>query len=404
MDCCPKLLGKKFTVVSSVEMSKEIPMVRIMFVVNTSWFFISHRLSLAVAAMREGYEVHLATQVYSESDRQRILSSGIRLHEMPMPRASVSPFLNAALLCRLVALYWRVRPTIVHHVTMKPNLLGGIAARLLRVPASVYAISGLGYSFTGSDTKAIAARGVLMRSLKFALGHRCSRVIFQNPDDLHALVVSGIVSSDRAVLIRGAGVELRLYTSLNEAPGRLRVLMASRLLREKGVEEYIKAAAILKEQGVEADFLLAGAIDMENPGAVPESEIRAHVIRGDVEWLGNVSDMVGLMASVHVVCLPSYYGEGIPKVLIEAAAASRAIVTTDTPGCREIVADGVNGILIEPKSVSALAQAIRKLVLDPGQRVAMGRRGRELVERDFALEKVVGQTMAIYRTLSSASI
>jgi len=373
---------------------------RLLFVVNTSWFFISHRLALAVAAREAGYDVHLATQVYSPAERQKILDAGITLHELEIPRSSTSVIANVRLLYRFARLYRRIRPEIVHHVTMKPNVLGGWAARLTRVHASVFAVSGLGFVFTGTGFRANLRRRVLKSVMRSSLGHRNSRVIFQNPDDERTLTEAGVVGRGRAVLIRGAGVDLADYPPTPESPGRVRVLLATRLLREKGVAEFVAAAKALRAAGVRADFLLAGEVDDQNPGSFTRDEVQAWHDAGHVEWLGHVPAMAPILAGVHVVTLPSYYGEGVPKVLIEAAAAARAIVTTDMPGCREIVQNEVNGLLVPPRDVEALSAALERLINTPAERMRMGTAGRAQVASEFTLAQVVGQTLQVYKTLT----
>ena len=372
----------------------------LLYVVNVSWFFISHRLALAVAAGAMGYGVHVATQVCSDDERKQIVDAGIVVYDLDIPRSALGPWKNLALLWRLIVLYRRIRPDIVHHVTMKPNVLGGWAARMTGVPGVVYAISGLGSVFAGEGIVAGLRQGVLKWVMHSALAHRNSRVIFQNPDDAHTLTRAGVVNSDRAVLIRGAGVDLADYSMAPEPSGVVTVLFASRLLREKGVAEFVAAARSLRAAGVQARFLLAGKVDEENPGSFTEAEVLAWDAAGIIQWLGYVSPIARILADVNIVALPSYYGEGIPKVLIEAAAAGRAIVTTDMPGCREIVKHEFNGLLVPPRDVAALASALRRLVEHPADRLRMGLAGREHVAAAYTLKQVVEQTLQVYRTLT----
>lgn len=372
---------------------------RLLYVVNVSWFFISHRLALAVAARAAGCEVHVATRIHSEQDRRTIVDAGLTLHDVAISRSSWGPLNNLAALWSLVALYRRLQPDLVHHVTMKPNVLGGWAARLTGVPAVVYAISGLGFVFTGEGRVAGVRRAILKWVMRSSMGHRNSRVVFQNPDDQRSLVEAGVVRAMNAVLIRGAGVDFADYPLTPEIVGTIRVLLATRLLREKGVAEYVAAARALRASGVLAQFLLAGNVDGENPGSFKQEEVEAWQAAGDIQWLGHVSPMGAVLAGVHIVVLPSYYGEGVPKVLIEAAAAGRAIVTTDMPGCREIVQHELNGLLVPPRDVAALTRAIRRLIENPDDRKRMGMAGRARVDAEYTLQHVVGQTLRVYREL-----
>lgn len=378
------------------------PSRRLLYVVNVSWFFLSHRLPLAVEARRRGYEVHLATHVSSTGDRATIEAAGIVLHELEVRRSDQSVSGNVGLFIVLWHLYRNLQPALVHHVTLKPVLLGGIAARLARVPAVVAAVPGLGFSFVARGGWAAIRRWLVLRGLRLALRPLRGRTIFQNSDDMHLLVESGCVRRDDARLIPGAGVDVARFQSLPEAPGRVRVLLAARMLREKGIECFVAAANLLRKRGVDAEFLLAGEPDPENPGSLSPDQLRAWGATGIINWLGKVDDMAGLMRDVHIVCLPSYYGEGVPKVLIEAAAAGRAIVTTDTPGCRDIVRANLNGLLVPPRQPHALAEALGQLIGDPGRRVLFGTAGRALVESHFSLERVVTDTMAVYAELLPA--
>lgn len=370
----------------------------LLYVVNVSWFFLSHRLPLAVRAKRLGYEVHLATHVASAGDREAARAAGIQVHDLAIGRSEQGVLNNLTVLADLYRLYRRLAPDLVHHVTMKPVILGGIGARLAHVKSVVSAIPGLGYAFV-ADGWIAAARRILLRSgLRLALGHRNSVAIFQNPDDMGELVNAGVADAARCVLIRGSGVDTRMFITAPEPSGIVRVLLAARMLREKGVETFVEAARILQQRGIAVEFQLAGEPDPGNPGSLSESQLREWDSSGVVRWLGHQKDMVRVLSAVHIVCLPSY-GEGVPKVLIEAAASGRAIVATDMPGCREIVRHEFNGLLVPPKNAPALADAISTLAQDDEKRRLFGRRGRQLAETEFDVIKVVDETMRVYERL-----
>jgi glycosyltransferase involved in cell wall biosynthesis len=370
---------------------------RLLFVVNEPDFFLSHRLPLAIAARARGYDVHIATRFGSGVAKLRSL--GFPHHVVPLSRSGKNVAAELWSLWTLVRLMRRLRPDVVHLVTIKPVLYGGIAARVAGVSAVVAAVSGLGFVFTSKGIGAQLLRGVVIALYRSALKHRRQRVIFQNPTDRLALVDRGIVPVEQTVLLAGSGVDLRAYRYKSEAPGVPVVVMASRLLNDKGVHEFVRAAARMRKNGVVARFLLAGEPDPGNPQSVSEEDVAAWRSAGDVEVLGYCKDVASLFYASHVVVLPSYYGEGLPKVLAEAAACGRAIVTTDLPGCRDSVDPGVSGLLIPARDVASLCEAIRKLIDDPGLRQSMGRAGRQVAEGRYSIEHIVAAHLEIYATV-----
>jgi glycosyltransferase involved in cell wall biosynthesis len=372
---------------------------RLLFVVNDTGFFLSHRLSLAIAAQEAGFEIHLAALDTGGLDGIR--AHGITYHPLAVDRAGINPLREFRLLWQLVRLIPAVRPTIMHTVTIKPVLYGGIAARLLGVPSLVSAVSGLGLVFVGGDRKASSVRGAVRALYRLALGHRNSCAIFQNPDDCRYMIDAGLTSSERTVLIRSSGVDIGVFQPSPAPPDPPIVIMPARLLWPKGVGEFVEAARLLRRGRVPIRMALVGEPAVHSPASVTQSVIESWVDQGAIEWWGHQSDMPQVYAQSHIVCLPSYYGEGVPRVLIEAAACGRPIVTTDTPGCREVVEHGHNGLLVPPRTPTALAAALGTLARDPELRSEMGRRGRERAVAEFSLDRVVGATLAVYRRLSA---
>ena len=287
---------------------------------------------------------------------------------------------------------------MVHLVTIKPILYGGVAARLAGVPSVVVAVSGLGYVFLASGLKAFFVRAVVAGMYRLVLGKRNLKVIFQNPDDREILVQRSVLRRDKVVMIRGSGVDLSAYSVKPVPKGAPVVVMAARLLRDKGVYEFVEAARLLKQRGLAAQFWLAGAPDAGNPASVDEAELTVWRRAETVKLLGHRNDIEQVFAQSSIVVLPSYR-EGLPKVLIEAAACGRAVVTTDVSGCRDAVEPGVTGLLVPPRDAVALADAIQRLLLDAGLRERMGLAGRRLAEREFSIEKVVAAHLAVYRKL-----
>jgi glycosyltransferase involved in cell wall biosynthesis len=292
----------------------------------------------------------------------------------------------------------------VHGFTIKCAVYGSIAARLAGIPARVNAVAGMGYVFTSNAPRALVLRPVIRKLLRFALDGDGARLILQNPDDVDLFARARLVKPDRVRLIPGSGVDCSRFTppptgaAAPAGRNRFRVVLPARLLWDKGVAEYVDAARQVRAAGLPIDFLLAGDPDPGNPAAVPEAVIRGWVAEGVVEWLGHVQDMPGLFHSVDAVVLPSYR-EGLPKGLIEAAACALPLVTTDVPGCREVVTDGVDGLLVPAKDARALAAAIIRLHEDPAlrQRVAAAARTKALAE--FDEQRVVERTLGVYREL-----
>ena len=330
---------------------------------------------------------------------EAIRRSGIRLIPFDLSRRGVNLISESAMLARLVALYRTEKPDLVHHVAMKPVLYGSLAARLTGVPHVVNALAGLGYVFTSGQLKARILRPVIGGAFRMILGGRGSRLILQNQDDQALFIRKRFIQTERIALIKGSGVDTTVFSPTPEPPGTPVVMLASRMLWDKGVKEFVDAARLLKTRGVEARFILVGDTDRHNPCAIPQEQLKAWHTEGAVEWWGYRKDMSAVFAESHIVCLPSFYGEGVPKVLIEAAACGRPIVTTDAPGCREIVKDGVNGLLVPVRTVAELAHAVQRLVEHPGVRRTMGMKGRELVVNEFSEQRVVADTMAVYASL-----
>ena len=374
---------------------------RLLFVVNAPEFFLSHRLPIALAAKRAGYEVHVATADDGQACRT-ITEQGLIHHIVPLTRSGQHPVRELAAIMSLCRLMKRLHPDLVHLVTIKPVLYGGLAARLAGVPAVVAAVSGLGTVFVSRGGRAGLVRRVVGVLYRLALGHRNLAVIFQNPDDRAALTRIGAVEAHQTRLIRGSGVALEDCPLVPEPEGRPVVTMAARLLREKGVVEFVEAARLLAKRGVEVRFRLIGSPDPGNPTSITPEELAIWRDEGLVELPGYRNDITAQYAQSHIVCLPSYR-EGLPKSLVEAAACGRAVVTSDVPGCRDAIEPGKSGVLVPARDAVALADAIQRLVEDGEQRRAMGRAGRELAEREFAIDKIVAAHLAIYRELEASA-
>ena len=367
----------------------------LLMVVNVDWFFLSHRLPIALAARAAGMRVTVAAA--DTGRRQEIEKHGLHFEPLRLTRGMSNPWADSRTLFSLIGLYRRLHPDIIHHVTIKPVLYGSLAARLVSNAAVVNAISGLGYVFSGAEMARWIRR--LSSSLyRIALGHPRSKTIFQNQDDLNDFVRARAVTPGNAVLIRGSGVDCAHFQPVPEPAGPPVVVLASRMLWDKGVLDFVNAVQLLRAQGVAARFTLVGDVDPDNPASIPRAQLEQWRDAGIVEWWGARTDMNAIMQQATIVVLPSRR-EGLPKVLIEAAASGRPIVTTDVPGCREVVRNGVNGLLVPVGDVPALAAAMGELLADPALRNRMGQAGRQRAESEFAIELVVDQTMDVYRSL-----
>lgn len=369
---------------------------RIVFVVNVDWFFMSHRLPLAQAVLRAGAEVYV---IGSDTGYSGDLEAeGVRFIAVPIVRSKVNVLAEVRTLFRLGRIYRELRPDIVHHITIKPILYGSLAARATPRAAIVNAVSGRGSVF-GDSHRHRTVRIAVDLLYKFAVANRASRTIFQNVEDRDYFLSKRWIRENDAVLIRGSGVDMQEFRPTPEPCGTPIVLFASRLLREKGVEDFVAVARRFSTAGVGCRFVLVGRIDSGSPTAVARSEVDAWVQEGIIEWWGNRNDMSAVYSQATLVVLPTFYKEGVPKALIEAAACGRPIVTTDVPGCRDIVRDGQNGFLIPPRDRDALAHAIRTLLDSPLLRQRFGEEGRRLAAREFDVSIVTAQTLAIYRSL-----
>ena len=363
--------------------------------------FVLHRMGLAKAAQNAGYDIHVAAP--DEAERQSIAAAGFHFHEIPLDRRSINPWREFRCIAALVRLFRELRPDLVHAMRLKPIVYGGIAARVTRASAIVYGTTGLGYAFSKNSIKTILLRTVLKAGFRQALRHPNCRILVENPDDASTLVSCGLVAAGMARVIKGVGIDLSQFPLLGQAEGEPVVVLASRMLWDKGVGEFVSAAVRLRAEGVRARFALVGDTDPGNRSAVPASQLEEWKRLGIVEWWGWQKEMAPVFAQAHVVCLPSYYREGVPRILIEAAACGRPIVTTDAPGCREIVNHNHNGLLVPVKDSTALAAALRTLIEDPAMRERMGINGRALAAGEFSQECVNEATLRVYDELLGSS-
>ncbi len=370
---------------------------KVLYFVSVDWYFISHRFDLAKEMVRQGNEVVLVTSLGAY--RQVLESAGIKVIDFNVGRSNFNIFNDVRLFCQLVKIYRSEMPDLVHHVAMKPVLYGSLAARFAGVSSVVNALGGLGFVFSSDSLRAKIYRVLLVTFLRLSLRRGHSHFIFQNQENIDLFLKAKILSAAQISLQRGAGVCLSHFNVTPESGGTPLVILASRMIWDKGIAEFVKAARIVRELGFSVDFKLYGRVDLENPNSIPEKQLHAWTSEGVVTWGGESKNINNLFARSAIVCLPTFYGEGVPKVLIEAASCGRPIITTDTPGCNDIVHDGDNGILIEPKSVQSLVDALIVLLESAELRQSMGCNGRKRVESGFSMHEIIAETSDIYSRL-----
>ena len=371
---------------------------KILFFANTDWYLYNFRLPLACYLRDQGHEVVMLSPPGSYV--AHLQAAGFRALTVPMQRRSLNPVRELALHSHIRRLYARERPDLVHHFTIKCVVYGSLAARLARIPARINAVTGLGHVFTSHSVKARLLRPPVRALLRLALGGSNSRLILQNSDDLATFQQTRLIGPAQIRLIRGSGVNTARFQSAPRpvAATPCKILLATRLLWEKGVGEYVAAARQLRQEGIAAEFLLAGDPDPGNPTSVPLEQLAAWRQEGSIILLGHVDDMAALWPQIDIAVLPSY-GEGMPRSLIEAAACGLPLVTTDAPGCRESVEHDTNGLLVPPRDSTALAAVIRRLCLEPKTRQRMGQASRAKALAEFDERLVFEKTLAVYREL-----
>lgn len=374
-------------------------MTKIILSSNTDWYLYNFRFSLAKEILDHGYDLLLLSPPgrYSEI----LLSNGMRWKAIRLSRRGLNPISDFSTLLQYIGVYRREQPDLVHHFTFKPVIFGSIAARYAGIPATVNSVTGLGYLFVNPGRLAPLLRLVVRPLLRLALKNSRGMTIFQNEEDAHFFEEQGLVRSGQYLTIESSGVDVERFIPTPEPAGDPIVLLAARMLWDKGVGELVEAARILSQRGVQGKVVLVGDVDPGNPATIEEAQLRDWENEGVVEWWGHQDDMPEILGRCHVVVLPSY-GEGVSRTLIEAAAAGRPIVASDVPGCREVVSHGKNGFLVPPKDPRSLADAISRLLSDRDLRIRMGQAGRDIALERFSDKLVNAKTLQIYSSLLGA--
>ena len=374
---------------------------KLVILINNLSFFCSHRLPIVEAAKNKKFNIIIGYGERGDVNPSELEKKGFKVCFVPIKRGSINLFKDLQSMFYIWRFLKKEKPDIVHLVTIKPYLYGGVIARLTGVPSLVSAVSGLGTLFVHKNLKSKFLKFLLYPMYLLAFNHLNQIVVFQNKDDAKVLISWGVIKSHKVRFIKGSGVRLKNFTNLDDRKGMPTVCFAARLLVDKGVYEFVSAASLLKNRGVKARFFLAGDLDINNPTGLTNDDLKKIKEDGCVEILGFQKDIPSLYSQSHIICLPSYR-EGFPKSLMEAAAAARAVVTTDVPGCRDAIIPNKTGLIVPARNYVALADAIQVLIENPEKRRAMGNAGRKLAEKEFKIENIVEEHLKIYDYLNKS--
>jgi glycosyltransferase involved in cell wall biosynthesis len=364
------------------------------YLVTEDWYFLSHRLPMALAAQRAGYDVHVLT--HCDRDAAKIASHGFQVHDLPWRRGSANPVNVCRVVWKIRSVYRELKPELVHHIALEPCLIGSMAAYGLPM-ARVNAVTGLGSIFTAGSLKARFVRYAVSRLLKWTLTQPGSVGLLQNPDDCATIAALGI-PANRIELIPGSGVDTDELVPLPEPPTPITIGFVGRLLVDKGLYPLVEAFDLLAQRGVDVRLVIAGSADPANPSSVSPADLAVWKERAGIAFLGHVADIRTVWQVAHIAVLPSRR-EGLPKSLLEAAACGRPIVATDVPGCREIARDNVNALLVPPENAVALADALERLVRDGKLRRQFGKAGREIVKSEHSSPTIGAAITKLYDRL-----
>lgn len=367
------------------------------FVINVDWYFDLHWMERAEYFRSLGYVVHIISNFDDKIIKNNLLAKGYYCHHLVVKRKSVNLFNELVSINQLWTLFKSINPDLIHSITIKPNVYSGLLNRLFFNKPIIYSITGLGAVFSSSSFKFIILRRVITALYKF-ISTRQSHFVFENCEDSELLKSLGVLKYSNGTVVKGAGIDLNRFKP-SQPPKNGSILFAARLLQDKGLGCLVEAQKLLKERGCHFSLNVAGIIDNDVSSAIPLGQIEAWANNGDINWLGNVRDMPNLISQNDVICLPTAYGEGVPRILIEAASCQRPIIATDVAGCREIVSHGVNGYLVTPKDPVMLAHFLQDLLKDKNKLITFGANGRKKVEQEFSQEIVFEKTLQIYQSL-----
>ncbi len=358
---------------------------------NTDWYLYNFRLAYAEFLKAQGWDVVLMSPDGEYAEKLKEL--GFRHIALEFSRKGMNPAAENDTIRRIREVYAAERPDLVHHFTIKCMIYGSLAARQVGIKSIVNSVTGLGFVFLSRKPSVCLLRAVIKRLYKKAF--KGTQVIFENPDDRALFIELGLVGESNSHVILGTGIDTDTFVPVRPPDSTPLTILPARMLWDKGIGEFVEAATAIREEGIQARFALIGKLDEGNPACVESETLTRWQKEGNVEWWGWQEDIYACISLADIVCLPSYR-EGLPKILLEAASCGRPIVTTDVPGCREIVMDGVNGLLVQVKSTEALKEALIRLIKDRDLRIRMGEAGREFAVSRFSTEIVNRETYQIY--------
>jgi len=361
---------------------------------NTDWYLFNYRLPLAISLREKGHDVIMVSPPGEYVPH--IQRNNFHWQSIHLSRRGINPLVEFKTIIQLARLYRREKPDVVHHFTIKCVLYGSFAAHRSGIENIINAVTGLGYIFSTQNILTKIARVIVKWFYRKLL--KGTRVIFQNQRDLDFFVTGNLASEDQCLLIPGSGVDTEKFHPSPIPDGKAKIVLPARMLWDKGIKEFVEAAKFVRDAGIYARFILVGSVDAGNPSSIPVAQLQAWQNQGLVEWVGWQKDMVSIYQSATIVCLPSY-SEGLAKSLIEAAACGRPIIATDIPGCREVVRQGINGVLVPPHDTHALARACIDLLSNSNELINMGNEGRKIAVREFSIEKINSQTITVYNQL-----
>jgi glycosyltransferase involved in cell wall biosynthesis len=365
---------------------------KIIYVVNTDWFFISHRLSFAIEAKKRGYDVAIAAK--NTGRFKELEAQGFELFDINIDRSGTNPIKEIISIIKLIKILRRVKPTVIHNVTLKMSIYGSIATYFVQIDKVINAISGLGYIFTADRKNRVEK--IIFALMKFAFYKRGFSFIFQNPDDLQFFQNLNLNSGNKFCLIKGVGIDLEKFNfPERKANSEITFILVARMLKDKGISEFITASKIVTLKYPKCRFILAGDIDKENPASFKREELIGELNGTQIEWLGHRTDVIELLQISDVMVFPSYR-EGLPKSLIEAAAMGLPIITTDAIGCKECVEEGINGYLVPVGSTKLLADKMIKFLENPSLIQKMGKASRLKAEHEYSLSMIIEKTFELY--------
>jgi glycosyltransferase involved in cell wall biosynthesis len=372
-------------------------MKKLLFLTPDDATFVAQRVVMAKGAEKIGYEIHVG--VPDEGFVNKIKELGFIWHNVDLNRGGINPVSDLIPFLKLVRLLRKEKPYIMQCISIKPGIYGTIAGRLAGLQRIVCLVNGRGYAFEGRGLKGKILKFIAKTLYKIAYSYPKVKVIFQNPDDREYFIQEKLIERDRTYLIRGSGVNMeKFYPEPEPVTDTPVVLFVGRLIWTKGVGELIEATKNLRNEGLKFTLQIIGYPDERNPDTVPKKYLEELNANGTIQWIGRQTDMPRFYRAANILALPTNYNEGLPLTLLEAASCGRCLISTDAPGCREIVRPGVNGILVPPKTVKELTDAMRTLIQDPEMRARFGQNSTRIVKEEFSSEIVVSKLLELYQS------